>query len=55
MMTDTGIGMLYLKKKLLQQLSPSIGGGGSIEEVSTTNYTLKSTTEKFEPGTPHII
>lgn len=44
-----------MQKELLSSLTPSIGGGGSIEEVSSNNYKLKSNAEKFEPGTPHII
>lgn len=55
MMTDTGIGMLYMTAKLIETLTPSIGGGGSIEDVSTDNYNLKHSSEKFEPGTPHLI
>lgn len=54
-MADTGLGILYMQKELLSSLTPSIGGGGSIEEVSSNNYKLKSNAEKFEPGTPHII
>lgn len=55
MMADTGIGMLAIRKELLQDLTPAIGGGGSIEDVATDSFTLKSTAEKFEPGTPHIV
>lgn len=55
MMSDTWLGMLYIQKELLHKLTPAIGWGGSIEEVSTTHYKLKSNAEKFEPGTPHII
>jgi len=47
--------MLYIRKELLKELTPSIGGGGSIETVSTNGHALKNTAEKFEPGTPHII
>lgn len=47
--------MLAIRKDLLHELTPAIGGGGSIEDVATDSFTLKSTAEKFEPGTPHIV
>ena len=54
-MAETGIGMLYLEKNLCATLTPAIGGGGSIEDVSTTGHSLRQSAEKFEPGTPNII
>lgn len=55
MMAETGIGMLYLRNDLCATLTPAIGGGWSIEWVSTTGYSLRKSADKFEPGTPNII
>lgn len=55
MMAETGIGMLYMTKALCKELTPAIGWGGSIEDVSTTGHSLRQSVEKFEPGTPNII
>jgi len=50
----TGIGVLYGKKRFLDQLSPYQGGGDMIETVSFSEVTFAPTPQKFEAGTPHI-
>ena len=37
-MADTGIGILYGKKYLLQKMTPALCGGGAINSVSTQGY-----------------
>ncbi len=54
-MSDTGIGMLALRKPHIKALKPARGGWGMIDNVTTQGYTLTSGWEKFEPGTPHIV
>ncbi|MEY3197610.1 MAG: hypothetical protein RL023_176 [Candidatus Parcubacteria bacterium] len=51
----TGIGVLYGKKSLLKHLSPSMGGGGMIDEVTTNGYSLQGLPDRFEAGTPNLV
>lgn len=51
----TGIGVLYGKKELLEQLPPYQGGGEMINHVSFENTTYNSLPYKFEAGTPDFI
>ena len=46
-----GLGILYAKKKWLDDLPPYQGGGGMINEVSKNEVTYASTPTKFEAGT----
>lgn len=50
----TGIGCLYGKKALLDQMPPVQGGGEMIEKVSFAGTTYQGLPFKFEPGTPNI-
>ncbi len=50
----TGTGILYGKKELLQNLTPSKSGGGMIKEVTWNNSTWADLPDKFEAGTPNI-
>lgn len=52
---DTGIGMLYGRKDLLQKMLPALCWGGAINAVSTTGYEPAWLPYRYEPGTPHII
>ena len=47
----TGVGILYAKKKWLEDLPPYIGGGGMISEVKKDKVTYASLPEKYEAGT----
>lgn len=51
----TGIGVLYGKKKYLDQMPPYHGGGEMIEKVTFEKTTFASIPYKFEAGTPPII
>ncbi len=46
-----GLGILYAKKKWLDQLQPYQGGGGMISEVLKEDVTFASSPTKFEAGT----
>jgi len=50
----TGVGVLYGKKEALSKLEPCFLGGGIIEDVTRTEYTLASEISRFEAGTPNI-
>lgn len=50
----TGIGVLYGKAELLEDLPPYQGGGDMIERVSFDGTTFRGLPERFEAGTPNI-
>jgi cysteine desulfurase/selenocysteine lyase len=50
----TGVGVLYGREKLLDELNPSVFGGGMVEQVSKENAEFLDSPEKFEAGTPPI-
>ena len=60
MLGPTGIGVLYGKKHILEEMKPFQGGGEMIKEVSFNpkkrrcSITWNSLPWKFEAGTPHI-
>jgi cysteine desulfurase/selenocysteine lyase len=51
----SGIGVLYGKKKWLDELPPFLGGGEMIREVSESTVSYGETPHKFEAGTPPIV
>ena len=51
----TGLGVLYGKKKWLDQLPPAEGGGEMIEHVSFEKTTYNVLPYKFEAGTPNYV
>ncbi|MDN6626905.1 MAG: SufS family cysteine desulfurase, partial [Pisciglobus halotolerans] len=54
MLGPTGIGVLYGKKKILEDLQPSKYGGEMIELVEEKSSTWARLPNKFEGGTPNI-
>jgi cysteine desulfurase/selenocysteine lyase len=46
-----GLGLLYAKKKWLDDLPPYQGGGGMIDDVKKDNITFADAPTKFEAGT----
>src|SRR5690606_17614111 len=50
----TGIGILYGKKELLEEMPPYQGGGDMIDHVTFTKTTYNQLPIKFEAGTPII-
>lgn len=55
MMGPTGVGILYGKEELLNQMPPLEFGGQMIELVSQESVTWKSSPWKFEAGTPNTV
>ncbi|OYT26839.1 MAG: hypothetical protein B6U97_02870 [Candidatus Altiarchaeales archaeon ex4484_96] len=54
MLAPTGIGALYIRKELMDELTPIYGGGGIISDVSLNDYTLTDHPISWEAGTPNI-
>lgn len=50
----TGIGILYGKEAVLNEMPPYQGGGDMIDHVTFEKTTYNSLPHKFEAGTPHI-
>ena len=50
----TGIGVLYGKPELLDLMSPWLGGGKMITEVSYSGFKLQPVPYRFEAGTPNV-
>jgi cysteine desulfurase/selenocysteine lyase len=51
----TGIGVLWGRAELLEQLPPFLGGGEMIETVTMQRTTYAKAPHKFEAGTPPIV
>ena len=51
----TGIGVLWGKRAILDQLPPFLGGGEMIETVAMERSTYAGIPHKFEAGTPPIV
>ena len=49
-----GIGVLFGKKNLLDNLPPYQGGGDMIDEVSFEQTTFSPAPQRFEAGTPNV-
>jgi len=54
MLGPTGIGALYGKTKLLEDMPPFLGGGDMIKTVHLREFVPNSLPHKFEAGTPAI-
>ena len=50
----TGIGILWGKSQLLNELPPFLTGGSMIENVTMTNATWAKAPKKFEAGVPNM-
>ncbi|MCJ7633279.1 cysteine desulfurase [Candidatus Bathyarchaeota archaeon] len=50
----TGVGILYAREELQDEIEPLIIGGGTIKDVGLDYYTLVKGAKKFEAGTPPI-
>jgi cysteine desulfurase/selenocysteine lyase len=51
----TGIGLLYAKRDILEQMPPFFGGGDMIASVTYEKSTWARVPHKFEAGTPAIL
>jgi len=54
MLATTGIGVLYVKKDILDKIDPSSFGGGMISQVTQEDSMWAPIPWKFEAGTPNI-
>jgi cysteine desulfurase/selenocysteine lyase len=54
MLGPTGVGVLYAKKEILNEMQPFIGGGDMIKEVHKHKTMYNDLPYKFEGGTPNI-
>ena len=54
MYAPTGIGVLYGKKELLEQMPPYQGGGDMIKSVTFEKTIYNDIPQRFEAGTPNI-
>jgi cysteine desulfurase/selenocysteine lyase len=54
MLGPTGVGVLYVKKDILEKLEPFISGGDMIKEVRKYDTIYNDLPYKFEAGTPNI-
>ena len=54
MLGPTGIGVLWVKKQILETMNPFHGGGDMIREVHKYETTWNDLPYKFEAGTPNI-
>ncbi len=55
MLGPTGVGILYGKETILNQLPPYQGGGDMIKTVTFEKTTYNELPHKFEAGTPNIV
>ena len=54
MLAPMGIGVLYGKRELLEEMTPFLYGGGMIADVSLERATWNKLPWKFEAGTPNV-
>ncbi|HMO87360.1 MAG TPA: aminotransferase class V-fold PLP-dependent enzyme, partial [Lacipirellulaceae bacterium] len=51
----SGVGVLYGKQRLLDDMPPFLGGGSMISQVRLDGFTPAALPAKFEAGTPPIV
>lgn len=49
-----GIGVLYGKRELLENMPPFLGGGSMVQTVTEQGFTAADIPQKFEAGTPAV-
>ena len=54
MLGPTGVGVLYGRRELLEEMDPFLGGGEMIRKVTFDGATWNDLPWKFEAGTPNI-
>ena len=54
MLGPTGVGVLYARRELLEEMEPFLGGGEMISRVTFEEATWNDIPWKFEAGTPNI-
>lgn len=51
----SGVGVLYGREQLLEEMPPFLGGGSMIDTVNEEGFTTARLPAKFEAGTPPIV
>lgn len=51
---DSGIGVLWGKKEILQNMQPGISWGGAIAKVTKESFIATGLPDRFEAGTPNV-
>jgi cysteine desulfurase/selenocysteine lyase len=54
MLGPTGVGVLWARRELLEEMPPFLGGGGMILDVRLDGFVAADVPHKFEAGTPPI-
>ena len=54
MLGPTGVGVLYVKNNLIDQMTPYLYGGEMVEHVEQESASYRNGPGKFEAGTPNI-
>lgn len=54
MLGPTGVGVMYARRDLLEEMEPFLGGGEMIKKVTYEDATWNDIPWKFEAGTPNI-
>ncbi len=54
MLGPTGVGVLYGRRELLEEMDPFLGGGSMIKRVLLDDFTPNDVPWKFEAGVPNI-
>jgi len=54
MLGPTGVGVLYGRREILDEMDPFLGGGEMIKRVTLESSTYADLPHKFEAGTPNI-
>jgi cysteine desulfurase/selenocysteine lyase len=54
MLGPTGVGVLWAKREILEEMDPFLGGGEMIREVHLDRVSFNDVPWKFEAGTPNI-
>ena len=54
MLGPTGVGVLYIKRALMDEMAPYMYGGDMVETVGQEEATYQRGYMKFEAGTPNI-
>ena len=55
MLGPSGIGALWARRELLEEMPPFLGGGEMIRDVTTEGFSTNDVPWKFEAGTPAIV
>ena len=55
MLGPSGVGALYGREEILEQMPPFLGGGSMINTVTLEGFTMTRLPQRFEAGTPMIV